>query len=80
MGVGKRPSSTEKPTPMAVVIAKPWRNPRLARWYCLAPWFWATKIAMASQALMPKAWVKFSTRVVAVKAEMASVLMPLTAL
>ena len=37
-------------------------------------------MAMASQPLMPKAWLKFSTRVVAVKAEMAAVLMPLTAL
>ena len=45
--------------------------------------FWATKMAMASQPLMPKAWVKFSTRVAAAKAEMGAEstrLMPLTAL
>ena len=40
-------------------------------------------MAMDSQPLMPKAWVKFSTRVAAVKAEMGAVearLMPFTAL
>ena len=37
-------------------------------------------MAMDSQPLMPKAWLKFSTRVVAVKAEMAAVPRPLTAL
>ena len=63
--------------------APPRRKPLSARRSFPAPWFWATKMAMDSQPLMPKAWVKFSTRVAAVKAEMGAVdvrLMPFTAL
>ena len=56
-----------------MVTAAHIRKPRTARRSSPAPRFCATKMAMASQPLMPKAWVKFSIRPAAVKAEMAAV-------
>ena len=69
----------EKIKPQLSSSTAPRKKPCRLRLKSPAPLFWAMKMAVASQPLMPKAWMKFYTRVTAVKAEMDAVPRPLTA-